>query len=145
MPGLFRKYGIQFQHPENWKVEESGEGEDELPFEVSVESPDGPIVSMTFFDPSSDPAEVLRDYLAGLQEQYEDIEMTPSDDEVAGVTGQGVEAMFYCLDFLVTAKIRWYKIDRFLVVVLEQAESREFDKQAMVFQAIKTTLLQPQR
>ncbi len=140
MPGLFRKYGIQFQYPENWHLEESGEGE--MPFEISAESPDGPVVSMTFFDPTSDPAEVLREYLESLQEQYEDLEMGPAGDEVAGVAGQGVEAMFYCLDFLVTAKIRWYKTDRFLVVVLEQAESREFDKHAMVFQAIKTTLLQ---
>ncbi len=140
MSGNYSKYGVSFLYPENWTLEDSGGGE--LPFEIWLESPDGGLLSLTFFDPEADSEEVLREYLAGLQEQYEDIELTPGEDCAGGVKGVGNNALFYCLDFLVSCKLRVYATPKYLVAVVEQAETREFDRISQVFLAIKTQLLE---
>ncbi|MBX3417564.1 MAG: hypothetical protein KF851_08185 [Pirellulaceae bacterium] len=140
MPGTYQKHGVHILYPENWKLEDSESGE--VPFEIWLESPDGALLSMTFFAPESDMADVLKEYIAGFQEQYEDLELTPAEDEVSGFVGHGNDSMFYCLDFLVTCKLRLYSTPKYLVAILEQAEAREFDKMAQVFLAIKTKMLE---
>lgn len=139
MSGHYQKFGLNFLYPENWELIDADDSE--RPFDLALHSPHGAMMSLTFFDPQEDSAEVLRTYLDSLQEQYEDLELTPASDEIAGIAGQGVDGWFYCLDFLVTAKIRLYQTPEYQVVILAQAESRAFDSSEPVFAAIKTSLL----
>jgi hypothetical protein len=137
--GVYRKHGLSILFPENWQLSDSPEWE--LPFEIGLESPDGALITIMVCDGSLDQGQLLKDYLAGLAEQYEDIEMTPAESELVGFNGRGVDALFYCLDFLVAAQVRIYSTGEYYFAVLCQAESREFDKFQMVFDAIITSLL----
>jgi hypothetical protein len=60
---------------------------------------------------------------------------------MAGLHCHGVDAHFYCLDFLVTALIRIARTSQYVIGFVSQAESRQFDRQAPVFAAIMTSLI----
>ncbi len=143
MGGHYRKHGLSILYPENWQVADSGEWE--FPFELSFESPDGAMISMTFCDRELDQESVLKTYLDSLQEQYEDIELVPAESTLAEREGSGINALFYCLDFLVTAQVRIYAAKEFWVAIMYQAENRTFDRHQLVFDAIATSLLREKK
>jgi hypothetical protein len=131
-------------YPENWKLTEQAPDEIEgSPREISLEAPSGCMWVLHVFGGGTDPAEVLDQVIQGLDQQYEDFEYTPhSSDEILGNPVIGGEADFYCLDFLVTAKIQVIDTPENVFCILSQAESRDFESMNQVFLAIATSLVQ---
>jgi hypothetical protein len=114
----------------------------ELPYQVEIEAPSGGIWSVNVFPVDVDTDELLADAIRGLQDTYEDIEIDEATPDFPGFESQGIDAFFYCLDFIVMARIRVIETARYKLVLLFQAESRDFDSYHDVFRAITTSLLQ---
>ena len=72
---------------------------------------------------------------------YEDLEISPLTQSAGETEGQGIEAMFYCLDFLIRAKLLWLKTADKNILLWTQAEDRDFDDQEIIFQAITVSML----
>lgn len=138
-------------YPENWKLLDETSG---TPHVVTLEAPDGSSTwSVHVYDKDIDQDQIFKDTLEALQETYPDVEITPlGDDEqldqlrqvpsVDSDSVQSIEAMFYCLDFLIQARLCLVATDRHWLLVWTQAEDRDFDKQKIVFAAITVSLLQ---
>ena len=140
MTATYEKHGLKFLYPENWKL---ADGQDiELPYQVEIEAPSGAIWSVNVFPSDADTDELLADAVRGLQETYEDVEIDEASSDFPGFESQGIEAYFYCLDFMVMARIRVIETKRYKLVFLFQAESRDFEGYHDVFRAISTSLLQ---
>lgn len=140
MTATYEKHGLKFLYPENWKLTD---GQDrELPYQVEIETPSGGIWSVNVFPAEDATEELLADAITALEESYEDVEVTPANPDFEGFPSRGVDAYFYCLDFMVIARIRVIEADRYKLVFLYQAESRDFDVHHEVFRAITTSLLQ---
>jgi hypothetical protein len=139
MTATYDKLGVKFLYPENWKlIDETGE-----PHVISLETPDGSTTwTVHVYPAETDQAPILKETLATLQESYEDCEVAASNDELGEYQATGVEAMFYCLDFLIKAKIQFVETKDHLLMFWLQAEDRDFDKQEIVFKAISVSLLQ---
>jgi len=141
MTATYEKRGIKFLYPENWKLID--EADNELPCSISLETPDGGAFWSVHLHPATaDADEILKDTLAPLQETYADLEIATIDRDFEQFPGTALEAMFYCLDFLVQARLQVVETKQFLILFWYQAEDREFEKQALVFRAISTSLLQ---
>jgi hypothetical protein len=139
MTATYDKLGLSFLYPENWRLIDEI---DATPHVVTLESPEGSstwTVHAYPLDVSRD--EILKETIATLEQTYEDLEITPIEESIGEFEGQGIEAMFYCLDFLVQAKLLFVEAGDQLLMIWMQAEDREFDQQAIVFQAIAISML----
>ena len=140
MTATYEKHGLKFLYPENWKLTD---GQDvELPYQVEIETPSGGIWSVNVFPKHAEMDELLADAVKGLQETYDDVEISEANPDFDDYQSKGIEAYFYCLDFMVMARIRVIETNRYKLVLLFQAESRDFDVSHDVFRAITTSLLQ---
>lgn len=150
MTAVYNKLGISFMYPENWKLLDETDG---TPHVVTLESPDGSSTwSVHVYDRDHDPGEVLKETLVALEEAYSDAEISELEGDgfdrlkqMPGIDGeaiQGVEAMFYCLDFLIRARLCLIGTDQHWLLVWSQAEDRDFDKLEIIFSAMTISLLQ---
>ncbi len=141
MTATYQKRGLKFLYPENWKL--TDEADTDLPCSISLETPDGGALwAVHLYEIDSDPDEILKATLATLQETYPDLEITPCQTDFAAANGTAVEAMFYCLDFLIRARLQVIPNRDYQLLFWFQAEDREFDKLELIFQALATSVLQ---
>jgi hypothetical protein len=140
MTAVYDKLGLKFLYPENWKLMDDST---ESPQVITLETPDGSTTwSVHVYPAGTDGDAILRETLDTLQQTYEDLEIAPHQQQLGELEANGVEAMFYCLDFLIRAQLHLLPTRDRLLLFWAQAEDRDFDKQQLVFQAITVSLLQ---
>jgi hypothetical protein len=139
MTAVFDKHGLNFQYPENWEIHESYARDQVL--EVYLVAPSGAFWSVMAFGAEFSGEALMQNILVSLQQQYEGFESEPVRDALANIPLEGHNAHFFCLDLLVSTKMRTLQVDRHRLLIMSQAESREFEKQERVFDAISTSLL----
>jgi len=139
MTATFERNGLRFVYPESWKLTEFSETEEF--YEVSLESPDGSIWSVSVFPGETSHRQLIDSCVEGLRAQYDDLEVTHFEGEFMGNSSTGFDADFYCLDFLITAHARVVKLDGQTLSFFFQAENREFEKLLVVFNAISFSLM----
>lgn len=141
MTASYDRSGLKFLYPENWKI--TDQVDDSLPRAITLEAPGGSAIWAIHAYPGDDDFDhVLKSTLGPLRETYFDLEVTPIENELSDSDEPAVESLFFCLDFLVRAKIQIVKTPDNVLVFWYQGEDREFDNLEMVFQAISTSLLQ---
>lgn len=139
MPAKYEKFGVKFAYPENWTV-----GEEELtewPHGVTLETPGGGFWELQLYPSRMDPAELAAEYLQGMREQYPDLEAEAVSDDINGLPSVGYDLSFFCLDFLINSSVRCLCSGTQTYLLICQAESREFDAQRRVFDALNISLL----
>lgn len=140
MTATFDKAGIRFHYPENWEIVD--ENFVEGPHTVSLQSPGGGFWSVMIYDLGTDTTTLLRETLDQMREEYEDLESSVIFDQFEDAEATGYEMFFYCLDFLVSARAFVVKIATGqIMLMLWQAEDRDFTKYEPVFRAITVSLL----
>lgn len=142
MHGTFDKAGFQFMYPENWELVEDSENEAEL--DVSSISPSGAFWAAQIFSRERDSSSLMSEAMESLKGEYPDLEATPQEMRIANHIGFGFDVHFFCLDFLVTGRLAAFDTDRHSVLIIYQAESREFESMEPVFAAITTSLMSSQ-
>ena len=138
MPALFDKFGIKFLYPDGWTLETSTAEDEEG---ATVYSPGGGFWSVAIRSADEDPAELAKIALVAIGDEYADLDSEPADETVAGQQLIGYDVNFYCLDLTNTAQIRACRRDSRTLLLLWQAEDREFDEVSNIFRAITTSLL----
>jgi hypothetical protein len=142
MPAVFDKFGIRFQYPENWILEDDeGSTRDQV---VSVYSPGGAFWTLVLGPASADPAEMASAAVAELDAEYDDFESEATSERIGDVDMIGFDVNFICLDLTNTAWVRAWSDDRHTYLLLCQAEDRDFEQLQNVFRAMTVSLLSNQ-
>ena len=115
MTATYQKQDLKFIYPENWKLTQNDD--QNLPWEVSLETPSGALLSINVFPADADQAQLVAGISNALSEQYEDAEITPASGPFHGHEATGADAYFYCLDFLVSARVRVIATDQYLSLI----------------------------
>ena len=89
-----------------------------------------------------DPDLLVKDTIVALEETYPDLEITPTTKDFEQFEGAAVDAIFFCLDFLVRIKLQTIRTEGFQMLLWYQAEDREFEKHEPIFHAVSTSMLQ---
>jgi len=139
---FYDKHGIQFRYPENWKLVH--EQTIELPFDVSIQTPGGGFWSVHVYDDSTDPETLASEALRTMRQEYDEVESETIREHIGDTEAVGYEMNFYCLDLICTARALAFRSTQQTVLVLYQAESREFDEIGKVFQAMTLSLQRPE-
>ena len=140
MPAVYEYHGLRFLYPEGWTLEE---GEDSAieGLSVAVSSPAGAFWSVTRHASRVDPQALAARALAALKEEYPEADAEPARQELAGHTVGGYDLQFFYLDLVCSAAIRVVRTPAASYVILAQAEDREYEQLARVFDAITASLL----
>jgi hypothetical protein len=142
MPAHFHKYGISFQYPENWTLDE--EEMEDLPEEhhaVTVYSPGGAFWSVTVHPQHADPKKLTRAAAKAMREEYEGVEVEDAVETYLDRDLAGYNFNFIYLDLTNTAQIRGLRSGSATYTIFCQAEDREFESIQKVFQAMTVSLL----
>lgn len=140
MTARFEQDDIRFLYPENWAL--TAGSPETLPREVSVQSPGGGFWTLQLHPASVEPSELLETVVSILSKEYDSFESERATELLGGINSDVCLMNFFCLDMLVAAKAMAFATAGHTVLVLCQAENREFDALQMVFQAISTSLVQ---
>ena len=139
MTAVFNKHGLNFRYPENWEVQESFAKDTAL--EIYLLAPSGAFWSLLAYGVEHDGDELMQNILESIKQQYEGFECESIKDFLAGIPLTGFNSNFFCLDMLVSNKMRTLLAGEHRLLIMAQAESREFEKQELVFDAITTSML----
>lgn len=139
MSASYENFGIRFLYPENWSV--TDEQRDDWPRSVSVQSPSGAYWELQVYPSRMSPARLSKRVLEAMRQVYEDLEFKAVTEELGATHAKGYDLDFFCLDFLVTSRIRCFWVGSRTCLLTYQAESREFDWHQPVFAAITKSLL----
>ena len=145
MPATYQKHGLQFLYPDNWELKEDEEltpSENSPVHQITLETPTGGQWILHVFPPGGDTETLLDDSIAELKRQYEDIEFSIVAPRFGDFETRGIEANFFCLDFVVSAQIVVISTVDSDFLVWYQAENRDFDQQLEVYDAVTMSLLQ---
>ena len=140
MPSTFESFGIKFLYPDNWTVAERGEEEGDQG--VTIEMPGGGFLSIEQDVTGFADEQIVRQISDTFEKEYEGAEREPvalqgaTEDEIA------FDIRFYYLDLLITSRLVLLSVDDRKLVIQIQAESREFEKNELVFDAILTQIRQ---
>jgi hypothetical protein len=140
MIAYYERSGIRFAYPENWTI--ADEQLDESPLGVSVQSPQGGYWDLRIFSSRLALQQVSDQALDAMREEYADLETEAVTEELFNVTAVGYDLDFFCLDLLVTSRIRSFHLGDRTLLLICQAENREFDRQQLVYSAITKSLLE---
>ncbi|HND52071.1 MAG TPA: hypothetical protein PLV92_06735 [Pirellulaceae bacterium] len=138
MSATFNKFGVKFLYPENWTI--TDEQATDWPRSVSIATPDSAFWVLNVYE-QGDGAALTAEALRAMREQYPDLEAEPILETIEGAEVVGFDMQFYCLDFVVTARVVSARRGEQTFVVFSQGEDRVYDRAAPVFQAMLVSLL----
>lgn len=143
MTKRYDNLGLKFLYPETWNVtEEIGST---WPRSVTIQTPEGGFW-MAQIHNDADPHRLTLQVLKAMREEYKDVEADSVLEQKAfGFELVGFDLQFYCLDLLIGAAIRGTLLGpnrKLTLIVMFQAEDREFERLQVVSDAMLTNLLQ---
>lgn len=139
MPAVFENYGVRFIYPENWRLFEEGE---DWPKEVCVESPSGAQWTLHVYAPAQDPKQLVEGTREAMEREYDEVEAEYVQEPIGSVVAEGYNLTFFYLDLLVICQARCFNSENRSLLLIAQAEDRDFQELDRVFQAMTISLLQ---
>lgn len=141
MPVQFDSFGVRFLYPDNWKIVDRDEEEGDQGATLDV--PGGGFFAIERTDAGS-VEEMIEGIVRAIAEDYEDLERESTSLDILDPGTPVTDLRFYYLDLLIVSRLVVLSgtvlpdaIDDHEVLLIQmQAESRDFDKNEMVFNAL---------
>ena len=140
MTAIYEKLGVQFMYPENWEIMD--EDPTSEPRSLAAHNETGAFWSVTIYGTAVDDDEIADAALEALREEYEDLEVEPVAEDIGDFLASGYDVHFYVQQLVAAARIRTLRQGDQTLLLLCQAEDREFERLADVFHAMTLSLLQ---
>lgn len=137
MPAVFSEDGVQFQYPENWRLERE---DNEEGWTITLQSPLTAFLMVCLRRDQPDPQQVADTALEALREEYENLEADACVDSLAGQPALGHNIHFFSLDFTNSCWTRCVGAEGGTLLVMCQCNDLELDKHEPVFKAIWASL-----
>lgn len=87
------------------------------------------------------PQQLVDAALKTMRQEYDELDAEAVEENVAGHELVGWDMNFYCLDLTNTAHVRGFQTPLASYLIFCQADDREFDEVAGIFQAMTLSLL----
>jgi hypothetical protein len=138
MPRTYEQHGIRFLYPDNWLV--TDEQSLEPPYSVGLQTPQGGMWVLQIHE-QGEPLELASEALKTMRAEYAELEADSITERIEEHDVIGFEMRFYYLDFVVMARVLSLRVGERTLVLLCQAEDRDYESLAPVFQAMLVSIL----
>lgn len=139
MPTTFDQFGVCFEYPDNWVIDQPDEPA--LNEQVVISSPQTAFWQLCKHPSGTDLEAIFDEVLAALRTEYKEIEVEPADDHIEGHVVRGFNANFFYLDLTNTTWLRGIETPDANYLLICQAEDREFDQVELIFRAMLASVL----
>ena len=132
----FSAMGLEFLYPDNWVVQAESESENHPG--VMLDLPSGGFFTLEPVE-SDQSIEVLVDQIAEtFKDEYGEVEAEQLQLNAVDLPGVqlAVDYRFYYLDLLIISRLMFSKISGLTYAIQFQSESRDFEKNELVINAI---------
>ena len=137
MSKTFERDGIRFQYPPEWEFELEDEGES---WTVSMQGPGTAFVVITYVPDADDPDELVEAAIAGLKDDYADLEVENAVDNLAGQPALGADVSFVHFDLTNTCWIRAVPANQGAVLILAQCTDEELEGPGAALKTVMASL-----
>ena len=137
MSEIFERDGLRLRYPNDWKAEVE---EEDGSWTVSLQGPGTAFLVVTFVPEIDDPSELVDAAVAGLREDYPDLEADDAVDTLAGQPSIGADVRFVHFDLTNTCWIRTVPAGDGAMLVLAQCTDEELDDQGATLKSIMASL-----
>jgi hypothetical protein len=134
MPATFDSFGLKFLYPDNWSRVDSGEAEEHEG--VTLELPSGGFFSIEREMEGQLADELIEEIASSFETDYGEVEREELPFRSPSTVERAVEFRFYYLDLLIISRMLILGRREKTYVIQMQAESRDFESNEMVFNAI---------
>ncbi len=140
MPAVFDKLGIRFMYPDNWTLDESDAVAGEQ--SVTVYTPGGSFWTIRLHAREIEPRDLVDAALVTMQTEYQQVDAEPFEKTQGDYQIVGCEMNFYYLDLTNTAIVQGFRTAQATLLILCQADDREFAQIGRIFEAMTYSLLE---
>ena len=151
MPGTYTGCGVTLMYPDNWTINEQVDGPPGEPSTVTIETPEGAFFSISRYPSATNPQEVIDRAVEAMREEYREHQMEveqcgalSSNPGATAIVNElleaGADISFYFLDLLITVRLLAIVHQGDVLLIQLQGESRDFDKQELVFSAMMQSM-----
>lgn len=135
----FNRFGLAFDHPNNWVVET--DDSEERYAAVTVYSPGGAFWSISGHATGGEASKLASAVVDQMRDEYRELDCEPGEEVIGGRRLPGFDLNFYCLDLTNTAQVRTLTTPGAIYLIFCQADDREWDNVAPVFAAMTTSFV----
>ena len=116
---IYDDRGIRFEYPADWERDET---EDGTRTTVSVQAPSGLAFAIVTIDEGedADPAALVAEARAALQEEYPTLTADPAEETIDGQNATGYDVEFVSLDLSVACTLRGFRTPRRTIFLMTQ-------------------------
>lgn len=139
MPAHYDNFGIRFQYPDNWELDEGDAVGGQSA--VTVYSPGGAFWSLAAHPVGSDPEKLIATAERAMRQEYPELDAERVVQELGGHELVGADLNFIYLDLTNTCQIRCLRTPAATYLVFTQAEDREFAQVERIFEAMTVSFL----
>lgn len=133
MPATFDSLGMKFLYPDNWVI--SARSPEEGDQGLTLELPGGGFFSLEQNLEGSD-EEILERVADAIKEDYSEVESEEVVLADASENERAIDFRFFYLDLLIVSRVILITIGGRRLMLQFQAESRDFDANELVLEAI---------
>lgn len=137
MPAVFQKHGVRFEYPTDWSVTEDATATEVC---ITVSNDTASFWSLTLFFDRPSAEDVAETVVRAFEDEYESVDVYPTNAEVGSVPAVGADLEFLALDLTNSAYVRVCRTARFTAVVLYQGTDHELACGLPELEAISSTI-----
>ncbi len=134
----YAQLGLKFTYPADWAIAE--EESEDWPRSVSFQVGGG-YWMVYLYPPQSDRLPLLQEALQTFLSEYKDAETNEVEELISDCLVDGYDVSFFCLDFLVEARIRALEAPSGTLLWMCQAEADDFEERADSFKKVAESML----
>ncbi len=137
MHSVFERHGVRFEYPEDWILhEESSPGE----VSITINSPETSFWSLTLLFERPDPYRVVETVLDALREEYSEIDVYSSEQQLGDSRTVARDIDFVCHELIGSAFLRATVTPGFTLLVLYQGADNELDETQSLLERVSKSL-----
>lgn len=129
--------GVRFQYPSDWTLSEES---NDYETNISLQSDGTSFWTIMLLKTHPDPDEVLDTVVSAFENDYEDVDVVSTIDNLAGLPALGRDVDFVCYDLVNSAVIRAFQTSLQTVLVLYQGTDHELETTRTQLKAITDSL-----
>jgi hypothetical protein len=137
MDEIYEGHGIRFRYPSDWQLREE-EGDESTC--ITVDSPDTSSWSISLFYDSPAPQQVVDSAVQAFREEYDEVDVYPSDEQLGERGGAARDVDFVCFELINSAFLRSFQTVRFTLLMLYQGFDGELETTRPILESISASL-----
>lgn len=137
MDEIYQSNGVCFRYPGMWELSEE-QNENEVT--ITVTSPETSFWSITILSERPNPEDVNESAVNAFREEYDELDIYPSEIELCHRTSVARDLEFVCLELLNSAFLRAFRTHRFSALVYYQGTDQELEETRTILEMITASL-----